>query len=179
MRRQDPHQPSHRPLTNTPQASQRSSSSTQSTTTRSSIALTRPKLGFELGAGEEKRQIGEARSVGEGRKFAGKLGSALRALDNLRDFNRFRCFLLANHGLICALTMLAFSFLRSPIFVKCCLYVLIPRWLVNASNKKYRNLFYDSGLEATVAKAGHVYDDGAGGFRGLRGRVAVVEQKTI
>jgi hypothetical protein len=53
--------------------------------------------------------------------------------------------------------------------------------LVNASNKKYRNLFYDSGLEATVAKAGHVYDGGAGGFRarGLRGRVAVVEQKTI
>jgi hypothetical protein len=36
----------------------------------SSIALTRPKLGFELGAGEEKRQIGEARSVGEGREFA-------------------------------------------------------------------------------------------------------------
>jgi hypothetical protein len=38
---------------------------------RSSVALTRPKLGFELGTGEEKGQIGEARSVGEGRKFAG------------------------------------------------------------------------------------------------------------
>ena len=35
------------------------------------IALTRPKLGFELGAGEEKRQIGETRAVGEGREFPG------------------------------------------------------------------------------------------------------------
>jgi hypothetical protein len=56
--------------------------------------LTRPKLGFKLGAGEQKRQIGKTRAVGEGREFPGKLGnigrSALR--DNLRDFNRFRSF---------------------------------------------------------------------------------------
>ena len=60
--------------------------------------MTRPKLGFELGPGEKKGQIGEARPVGEGRKFSGELGNigrgALRALDNLRDFNRFRSFFL-------------------------------------------------------------------------------------
>jgi hypothetical protein len=36
--------------------------------------------------------------------------------------------------------------------------------LVKGFNKKYRNLFYDSGLEAALAK-------------GLRGPVAVLEQK--
>ena len=56
--------------------------------------MTRPKLGFELGPGEKKGQIGEARPVGEAGKFSGQLGNigcgALRALDNLRDFNGFR-----------------------------------------------------------------------------------------
>jgi hypothetical protein len=60
---------------------------------RSSFALTRPQLGFELGAGKEEGQIGEARPVGEGRKFAGQLRNigrgALRTLDNFRDFNGF------------------------------------------------------------------------------------------
>lgn len=54
---------------------------------RSSVGLTRPKLGFELGPGEEKGQIGKARPAGEGRKFAPQLDDAgrgaLRALDNL------------------------------------------------------------------------------------------------
>ena len=57
--------------------------------------MTRPKLGFELGPGEKKGQIGEARPVGEGREFSelGNIGrGALRALDNLRDVNRFRGF---------------------------------------------------------------------------------------
>ena len=52
---------------------------------------------------------------------------------------------------------------------------------VNGFNKKYRNLFYDSGLEAVLAKAGHVcvIVFGRAGFRsgGLRGPVAVLEQK--
>jgi hypothetical protein len=60
----------------------------------SSVGLTRPKFCFVLGPGEEKGQIGEARPVGKGRKFARQLGNigrgALCALDNLRDFNRFR-----------------------------------------------------------------------------------------
>ena len=58
--------------------------------------------------------------------------------------------------------------------------------LVNASNKKYRNLFYDKGL-AMVAKAeaGHACGRRrrqSGGFSragGLRGRVAVLEQKSL
>ena len=61
--------------------------------------MTRRKLGFELSPGEEKGQIGEARPVGEGRKFAGQLGDigggARRALDNVRDFNRFRSLFLS------------------------------------------------------------------------------------
>ena len=52
--------------------------------------------------------------------------------------------------------------------------------LVNGFNKKYRNLFYDSGLEAVLAKAGHgsVVVVNQAGFRAgsLRGPVAVLEQ---
>jgi hypothetical protein len=66
------------------------------TITGQSLALTRPKLGFELGAGEKNGQISEACPVGEGRKFSGELGNigrgAVRVLDKLRDFNRFRGF---------------------------------------------------------------------------------------
>jgi hypothetical protein len=53
--------------------------------------------------------------------------------------------------------------------------------LVKRFNKKYRNLFYDSGLEAVLAKAGHVcvVVFSRAGFRSgdLRGPVAVLEQK--
>src|ERR1700737_3607655 len=56
-----------------------------------------------------------------------------------------------------------------------------PGAFVKEFNKKYRNLFYDSGLEAVLAKAGHfcVIVFGRAGFRsgGLRGPVAVLEQK--
>jgi hypothetical protein len=52
---------------------------------------------------------------------------------------------------------------------------------VKEFNKKYRNLFYDTGLEAVLAKAGHVcvVVFNLAGFRsgGLRGPVAVLEQK--
>jgi hypothetical protein len=69
---------------------------------RSSVALTRPKLGFELGPREEKGQIAATRPGGEGRKFGGYLGnigsSALRALDNLRYFNGFRGLLLTRNA---------------------------------------------------------------------------------
>jgi hypothetical protein len=53
--------------------------------------------------------------------------------------------------------------------------------LVKGFNKKYRNLFYDSGSEAVLAKAGNVCAVvvNRAGFRagGLRGPVAVLEQK--
>jgi hypothetical protein len=53
--------------------------------------------------------------------------------------------------------------------------------LVKGFNKKYRNLFHDSGLEAVLAKAGHacVVVFNLAGFRSgdLRGPVAVLEQK--
>lgn len=65
-------------------------------TGRSSWALTRPKLGFELSPGEEKCQIGEAGPVGERCEFASQFGnigrSGVRTFDNLSDFNRFRRF---------------------------------------------------------------------------------------
>ena len=52
---------------------------------------------------------------------------------------------------------------------------------VKGSNKKYRNLFYDSGLEAVLAKAGHgslvAVNRAAFPAGGLRGPVAVLEQK--
>jgi len=59
-----------------------------------SFALTRPKLGFELSPGEKMSQTLNTRSIRKVRKFSchlGNIGSgALRAFDNLRDFNRFR-----------------------------------------------------------------------------------------
>ena len=72
-----------------------------------------------------------------------------------------------------------FFIFRSLMFVKCFHSVRILGALVKGFNKKYHNLFYDSGLEAVVAKAGHV----CGGvvnrarFRagGLRGPGAVLK----
>ena len=66
-----------------------------------SFALTRPKLGFELSPREKMSQTLNTRSIRKVRKFSRHLGNigsgALRALDNLRDFNRFRRpFLLGN-----------------------------------------------------------------------------------
>ena len=53
--------------------------------------------------------------------------------------------------------------------------------LVKGFNKEYRNLFYDSGLEAVLAKAAHGCAAAAGppGFSaaGLREPIAVLEQK--
>jgi hypothetical protein len=51
--------------------------------------------------------------------------------------------------------------------------------VVKGFNKKYRNLFYDSGSAAVLAKAGHVCAVvHRAGFRagGLRGPIAVVEE---
>jgi len=66
-----------------------------------SFALTRPKLGFELSPRKKMSQTLNTRSISKVRKFSRHLGNigsgALRALDNLRDFNRFRSpFLLGN-----------------------------------------------------------------------------------
>jgi hypothetical protein len=59
--------------------------------------------------------------------------------------------------------------------------MLLPWRVCKGLNKKYRNLFYDTGLEAVLAKAGHVcvVVFSLAGFRfgGLRGPVAVLEQK--
>jgi hypothetical protein len=53
--------------------------------------------------------------------------------------------------------------------------------LVKRFNMKYRNLFYDSGLETVLAKAGHgnfvVFSRAGFCAGGLRGPVAVLEQK--
>jgi hypothetical protein len=58
--------------------------------------LPRPKLGFELSPGEKMRQTLKTRASGEVREFSRHLGDigggALRALDNLCDFNRFGSF---------------------------------------------------------------------------------------
>jgi len=60
-------------------------------------------------------------------------------------------------------------------YVKC----IIP--FVKGFNKKYRILFYDSSLEAVLAKAGHVcvvvFSRAGFHSRGLRAPVAVLEQK--
>ena len=66
-------------------------------------------------------------------------------------------------------------------FVKCFLFVPIPWRVCRALNKEYRNLFYDSDLEGVLAKAGHVcvvvFSRAGFRSRGLRGPVAVLEQK--
>jgi hypothetical protein len=95
--------------------------------------LTRPKLGFELGPGEKKGQIGEARPVGEGRKFSAELGNigrrALRALDNLRDFNSFAVFSPVETRLSLRASDAGFFIFHSHLFVKCYLFVRIS-WRV-------------------------------------------------
>ena len=101
------------------------------TRTRLSCRLPRPKFGFELRPGEEMRQTLKPRAIGEIGEFSRHLrdigGGALRALDNLGNFNGVRIFLRAESWLSRPAKASGLFIWSSHLFRKCYAYVLIIR----------------------------------------------------